>query len=66
MEMCTHEPTIIIMIGGGRCLALDQYNNLLIYDRYYNDSVNLGPLTQQRAKEISKHLNCLATHTPER
>lgn len=66
MEMCTHEPTIIITIGGGRCLALDQYNNLLVYNRYYNDSVNLGPLTQQRAREIGEYLNRLAIHTPER
>ncbi len=59
------EFTIMITTGHGSCIGLDKYNNLIIYDQYDNRT-NLGPLTQQRAKEIGEYLNRLAIHTPER
>jgi hypothetical protein len=57
--------TIMITAGHGSCIGLDKYNNLIIYDQFDNRT-NLGPLTQQRAREIGEYLNRLAIHTPEK
>lgn len=57
--------TIYITTGHGSTMGLDSHNNLITADAYGNRT-NLGPLTQQRAREISEYLQRLAIHTPER
>lgn len=57
--------TIYITLGHGSRIGLDHWNNLITSDRG-NNRTNLGPLTQQRAKEISEYLQRLAIHTPEK
>ena len=54
--------TIYITVGSRSTIGLDRYNNLITSDRFNN----LGPLTQQRAREISEYLQRLAIHTPEK
>ncbi len=54
--------TIYITLGHAIRIGLDRWNNLITNDR----SNNLGPLTQQRAKEIGDYLQRLAIHTPEK
>jgi len=57
--------TIYITVGNRSYIGLDRYNNLITSDRFQNRT-NLGPLTQQRAREISEYLQRLAIHTPEK
>ena len=57
--------TIYITVGSRSTIGLDRHNNLITSDRY-NNRTNLGPLTQQRAREISEYLQRLAIHTPEK
>lgn len=66
MEVIVRELSVAITIGGGLDLALDRYNNLLVHSNKHGTNINLGPLTQQRAKELSEYLQRLAIHTPER
>lgn len=58
-----------IIVGitlGYQCdMGIDRHHNLITKDMHGNRT-NLGPLTQQRAKEIGEYLNRLAIHTPER
>jgi hypothetical protein len=59
--------SIMITIGGTQCFALNNRNDLLVHDiESHETTSNLGPLTQQRAKELSEYLQRLAIHTPER
>lgn len=64
--MKTSELVIYITIGNQCSIALDTNNNLIVTGPYEGEQINLGPLTQQRAKEISKYLQRLAIHTPEK
>lgn len=67
MEVITSHVTVGISLGGNLNLelALDKYNNLLINNFKDGTAVNLGPLTQRRAREIGEYVNRLAIHTPE-
>ena len=58
--------TIYITIGRRNVIGLDDYNNLIVCNTASNERMNLGPLTQQRAREISEYLQRLAIHTPEK
>ena len=66
MEIQARKVSIAITIGGGLSLALDHHNNLLVHCSKTETNLNIGPLTQVRAKEIGEYLNRLAIHTPER
>lgn len=66
MELDARDITIQIGIGNNKALALDRRNNLLIHDTRTGVNVSLGPMTQQRAREISDYLQRLAIHTPEK
>ena len=66
MELCIARPTAAIGIGGGLSVAIDTRCNLLAYNDRTHIGVNLGPLTQQRAKELGEYLQRLAIHTPEK
>ena len=59
-------PVVMISINGDYDFALDAHNNLLVYHSKEHTAVNLGPLTQQRAKELGEYLQRLAISTPER
>lgn len=58
--------TVAITIGEHKSLGLDRFNNLMLIDDQENTCVYIGPLTQQRAREISEYLQRLAIHTPEK
>ena len=55
--------TIYITVGSRSTIGLDRYNNLITSDRF-NNRTNIGPLTQQRAKEIGEYLNRLFIPKP--
>ena len=57
--------TVAITSGHGSFIGLNTNNHLITVDAY-NNRTNLGPLTQQRAREISDYLQRLAIHTPEK
>lgn len=59
------EFTVYITLVPAIRIGLDRWNNLITSDQG-NNRTNLGPLTQQRAKEISEYLQRLAIHTPEK
>ena len=58
--------TVMITIGNGYEFALTEYNNLAVRDVLTGEFMDLGPLTQQRAKELGEYLQRLAIHTPEK
>jgi patatin-like phospholipase/acyl hydrolase len=67
MEIIASHVTIGVSIGGNLNLelAIDKYNNLLVNNFKSGCAVNLGPLTQKRAREIGEYVQRLAIHTPE-
>ena len=58
--------TIYITIGSSCIIGLDDNLNLITCNKDTRQYMNLGPLTQQRAREISEYLQRLAIHTPEK
>lgn len=56
--------TVAITSGHGSFIGLNTNNHLIVGTQHQR--VNIGPLTQQRAREISEYLQRLAIHTPEK
>lgn len=61
MENQDTKISVSIISGHGSFIGLNHNNDLIVGTR--KQRINLGPLTQQRAKEIDEYL---AIHTPER
>lgn len=60
---------ISITLGQKAAAALNSKNQLLIIQEQGQNGhavINLGSLTQQRAKELSGYLQQISIHTPEK
>jgi len=58
------ELAVAITSGHGSFIGINTDNDLIVGNKVQR--INLGPLTQQRAKELGEYLQRLAIHTPER
>lgn len=59
-----NELTIVITSGHGSFIGINRHCDLMVCTKHQR--LNLGPLTQKRAKELGEYLQRLATYIPER